>query len=141
MANTLIFVAIILTFFSCRENVPAKPPKSKNPIDNIVEYVLEQKDNTTIELPEIYDSLATHILNDSTESSILAKQLEKRGFKVIKWSRGNFINIPRIINLTLQKGSCICDVSKIYYSTDRDKLFQLSERITCRDSSRSALIK
>ena len=134
MIKSLIFILPLLMLLGCKEKT-TKTTATKNSTESIVDFVLEHKDNTVIELPNLYDSLVTNIPDDSVETLILAEILKKKGFKVINWGRGNFMNGPRIVNFTLQKENCFCVVSKMYYSTASDTLFQMAERINCIDSS------
>jgi hypothetical protein len=88
-----------------------------------------------IELPNLYDSLTNHIMEDSTERLILVEALKKRDFKVIDWGRGNCPPLgPRIVSIKMKKGDCFCQIDKIYYKTISDSLFQMTERIRCSDS-------
>ena len=88
MPKTIIFLALILASLSCKTVVDKNLLKTKAFIENTVDFVLEDKDNNTIELPFIYDSLATQIPDDSVESLILVESLKRRGFKVIYWGGG-----------------------------------------------------
>jgi hypothetical protein len=109
---------------------------SEKPIENTIDYIIENKNNIKFEFPSIYDSLARQIPQDDQESLILSEILKKKGFKEVYWGRGNFPPLgPRIITMALQKGDCICEVSKIYYYTIDDSLYEVSERINCEDSS------
>ncbi|MGN6436303.1 MAG: hypothetical protein ACTHMM_07200 [Agriterribacter sp.] len=110
-------------------------PQTKNFIENTIDLILKTKDNTTIELPFIYNSLVSKIPEDADEKSILADMLKKKGFNIIYWGRGNYPpRGERIVSITLQKGDCVCEVNKIYYSTLSDTLYEVAERIKCADS-------
>ena len=134
MTKISIFITLSLTTLSCKIVIDKNLPKTKGFIENTIDFVIEHKDNNVIELPFIYDSLVTQIPDDSLESLILAESLKKRGFKVINWDRGNHPRGPRFVNLTLQKENCICEVTKFYYSTYSDTLYEMAERIACNDS-------
>lgn len=126
-----ILIALSLTTLSCKTEADKNLPKSKDFSENTIDFVIEHKDNYVIELPFTYDLLATQIPDDSLESLILAESLKKRGFKVINWGRGNHPRGPRFVNLTLKKENCICEVTKFYYSTYSDTLYEMAERIAC----------
>ena len=131
----VIFMLSILITFSCKTETKTNTSTSKDFVENVVVFMINHKDNRTIELPFIYDSLTSRISEDSDESLILAESLKKKGFKVVKWGRGNYLpRGSRIVSLVLQKGNCICEVDKIYYLTSFDSLFEVAERIKCSDS-------
>jgi hypothetical protein len=135
MAKPFILISILLTSFSCRTGADKNSSNVADFIENTIDFVTEHKDNNVLELPSLYDSLATQLPADSAETLLLAESLKKRGFKVINWGRGNFPpRGPRFVSLTLQKKNCFCEVSKIYYSTLYDMRFEMAERISCADS-------
>jgi hypothetical protein len=137
MKPNIIFLLTLfaVTFVSCKLNENKNASTTKDFIENTIDFVIEHKDNKTIELPFIYDSLVSRIPEDSSEKLILAETLKKKGFKIIDWGRGNYPpRGPRIVSLVLQKDNCICEVDKIYYSTVSDTLFEIAERIKCSDS-------
>jgi hypothetical protein len=128
-------LAFILAI-SCQKEVKESLAGSKDFYGIIIDMAIEQKSNIPIELPEIYDSLATKLPNDGDETIILAQKLKQRGFKVIDWGRGNYPpKGPRIINLILQKENCVCEVRKMYHYSIIDTLYEMSESIKCMDSS------
>ena len=87
----------------CQEN-------SKQFIEKTIDFVIQNKDGNTIELPFIYDSLVSVIPEDSTENLLLVNVLKKKGFKTIDWGRGNYPpRGPRIVTLTMQKDDCLCE--------------------------------
>jgi hypothetical protein len=86
-----------------------------------------------IQLTNLYDTLAHTLPEDQDEKSILAERLKKKGFKITNWGRGNFPPLgPRIVIIELQKENCTCEVSKIYYATTTDTLYQMAEGINCK---------
>ena len=128
------FVVSIATIFSCKTK-SEKKFCLKQLRWKIIDFVINQKDNSLIELPDIYDSFATVIPDDSSEKLILVQSLKKKGFKVIDWGHGNFPPCGiRIVSLKLKKDSCFCEVSKIHYATAHVTLYRMSERINCSDS-------
>jgi hypothetical protein len=123
MKYLILFVSILL--FSCNNQ---NQPNNFN--EKIVDFAIENSNDTFIELPNLYDSLPKNIVDDETEKLILVQILKKKGFKVINWGRGNHPLGPRIISLTLKKDSCECKVDKIYYSSN-GSIDNVSERIKC----------
>jgi hypothetical protein len=133
--NKFIIIFIATIFFSCKSDNQNNFSGSKDFIENIIDLQINNKGNNIIELPDISDSLVTIIKTDTSENLVLVNALKKRGFKVIKWGRGNYPPCgSRIVSLTLKKDSCFCAVNKIYYSTINDSLFRISENIRCGDS-------
>lgn len=140
MAKPIILISVLLAAFSCGKGPDKTSSSAGGFIENTLDFVIEHQDNNIIELPSLYDSLATQLPADSAETLLLAEALKKRGFKVINWGRGNFPpRGPRFVSLTLQKDNCFCEVSKIYYSTLYDMRFEMAERISCTDSVTLAL--
>ncbi len=130
-----IVYILSVTFFSCKTNTERHIPENTDFIENIIDFQIRHKDNNLIELSNIYDSLVTDFLSYSSERLILGKALEKRGFKIISWERGNYPPLgPRIISMKLKRDGCFCEVNKIYYSTTIDTLFRPSETLRCTDS-------
>lgn len=123
MKYLILFVSILL--FSCNNQ---NQPNNFN--EKIVDFAIENSNDTFIELPNLYDSLPKNIVDDETEKLILVQILKKKGFKVINWGRGNHPLGPRIISLTLKKDRCECKVDKIYYSSN-GSIDNVSERIKC----------
>lgn len=85
-----------------------------------------------IEFPNISDSLYSRI-PELSELKI-ANRLKNQGFRVIESGKGNFTRGPRIVSKTLKKGGCFCMVSKVYYQTTVDNVFEATERLVCMDS-------
>lgn len=84
-------------------------------------------------MPDLYDSLANKIPEDKDEKLILVEKLKMKGFKITNWGRGNIPPLgPRIVNVELMSGRCICEVTKTYYSTTVDTLYQMTEGVKCR---------
>lgn len=71
----------------------------------------------------------SEIKSDQDEKLMLMDSLKARGFKVVKWGRGNWMEGPRIVCFTLQKEDCVCHVDKLYYSPGKDSLMTVTERI------------
>jgi hypothetical protein len=86
-----------------------------------------------IQLTNLYDTLAHNIPEDKDEKLVLVERLKKRGFEITNWGRGNFPPLgPRIVIVELKKENCICEVSKIYYSTIEETAYQIAEGINCK---------
>jgi len=132
---TFLLISFITTFLACKLDENKSTSANKDFIQNIIDFAIEHKDNKTIELPFLYDSLVSHIPEDSSEKLLLAEALKKKGFKVIAGGHGNYPpRGPRVISLILRKNNCVCEINKIYYSTVSDTLFEVAERIKCSDS-------
>lgn len=134
LSSFLIFSIIGISFTCCNDS-KVKCLKTDDPVENIVNYVTSARDNLMVELPELYDSLTTHISDDTTERIILVEALKKRDFRIIEWGRGNYTPLaPRIVSVKMKKGDCFCQIDKIYYKSISDSLYQMTERIRCSDS-------
>lgn len=82
----------------------------------------------SIEYIDLYPR--THsIAIDSTEKMVLVEQLKQNGFTVEHWGRGNFMEGPRMVSITLKKDDCTLRVDKLYYDTDTVGTFRVTERI------------
>ena len=62
----------------------------------------------------------------------LVDALKTKGFKVASSSRGNWMEGPRIVSFTMAMQQCECQVDKLYYSTDQESLYKVTERIKCK---------
>ncbi len=124
------FILFFLFFlFSCAENVQ----ESKTSVDEILDLTIKNADGTSVEFPDLYDSLIYVIPEDKDEKLILSEKLKIKGFKITNWGRGNCPPLgPRIISLTMTKPGCECEISKIYYSTTIDTLYSVREGIKCK---------
>lgn len=127
---SILLIGVCLT--TCNEKLSRR---GDDFVEEVVDLAVRLKNNRPIELSTLYDSLATTLPADSVETLVLAEELKRKGFKVIDWGRGNFPpNGVRIVVLGLKKDSCYCSVSKMYYSTIRNDLYQIRESISCKDS-------
>jgi hypothetical protein len=99
-----------------------------NDINDILENPCITEDLEFTNLYPIIDSIA----EDQYETLILVDLLKIKGFIVIKWGRGNWMEGPRVVSYTLSNDDCICRIDKLYYSTDVDDKFKVTERIKCR---------
>ncbi|MCZ8198786.1 MAG: hypothetical protein O9267_14385 [Flavobacterium sp.] len=124
-----LFILIVLFLFSCCSE---KKNATINFEDNILNEVIENSNGISIELPDLYSKLEDKILTDNEEKSILVEKLRAKGFKVINFGRGNHFNGPRIVIFTLKNNDCECEVSKLYYATSVDSLYQIKEKISCK---------
>ena len=129
MRSTLISLVVIVMLPSC-----SKENKSdKDFIDKVIDLSIETSSGEYVQLSDLYDRFADKIPADNDEKVILVDKLKTRGFKVTNWGRGNFPPLaPRIINIELMNGRCICDVTKTYYATTVDTLYQMTEGVKCR---------
>jgi hypothetical protein len=130
------FIAVLIIisniFLGC-----TKPIDSSNAhdfVEGILQYAIANKENNTIELPNLYDSLSVGIPEKST--LILAEKLRNKGFVEIESGSGNYPpRGPRIVTKIFLKDSCVCQVSKIYYSTVEENVYEIAERISCMEQS------
>lgn len=132
MYKNHLTIGITLLLFSCNTKIKSES-KNDDFIDKTLDFVIANKDNHQLELPNINDSLSDGIPEKS--EFILGKKLEKRGFKEVKTGRGNYPpRSPRIVTKIFQKENCFCEVSKIYYYTTYENIYEIVERISCKDS-------
>jgi hypothetical protein len=85
-----------------------------------------------IDFYPILDSIAI----DKYEKLVLVDSLKSIGFKVTNWGRGNWMDGPRIVNFTMSNEQCECQVDKLYYSTEQEGKYNVTERIKCIIASR-----
>ena len=61
--------------------------------------------------------------------------LQKSGFKQFDWGGGDWEKGPRIMTSQFKKGTCNCEVSKVYYYNKKMKdgnyNLRVSERLSC----------
>lgn len=101
--------------------------------DDLLELIILSADGNEIEFPDLYKDFVSVIPEDKDEKSILSEKLKAKGFKITNWGRGNFPpHGPRIINIIFKRDSCECEVSKMYYSTTVDTLYEVKESVRCR---------
>jgi hypothetical protein len=125
----LLFLCLV---FSCGQKQQVEKPTDFS--DKVIEFVIENKSDQAIEIDGLYDSTIDDIPEDKDEKLLLAEKLKTKGFKVKTSGRGNYPPIgERIVTLTLQKGDCECEVSKIYYHTIFESTYIRKERIHCKN--------
>lgn len=83
-----------------------------------------------IEFIDLYPILDT-IASDSFEKLILVDKLKTKGFTVSDLGRGNWQEGPRIISFKMTDMHCECQIDKLYYSTENEDKFKVTERIKC----------
>ena len=128
---TCFIIIFFIIFFDL--SVTAQKPETKDFTEKILDFVTQNMDNESVELDNLYDKTVEKIPNDNEEKLILVEKLKKRGFKEINWGRGNYPPLgARIINITLKKDDCECEVSKIYYFTTFEDIFIMKEKISCK---------
>ena len=127
----LILLTTIILLISCEK----RKALSKNFVDQILDVTIETSTDEFIEFSQLYDSLSHSIPDDNEEKLILVERLKQRGFKVSNSGRGNFPPLgPRIVIIELKRDNCTCEVSKKYYATVSDTLYQMTEGISCKKS-------
>lgn len=127
--KNIYLLSITFLLISCSKNNESK----SDFIDKTLDIVIDYSNGESLEFPTLYKDLTTKIPDDKDEKLKLAQRLKLKGFKVINWGRGNNPPVgPRIINITLRKEDCQCEVTKIYYSTVSEFEYQMTEKITCK---------
>lgn len=130
---TLGFTAFLLLClaFSCSNHQEAKTSNAF--ADKLIDFMIENKENQSVEMDNLYPATIDSIPEDQDEKLVLAEKLKAKGFKVIQAGRGNYPPLgARIVSLTLQKDDCECEVSKIYYLTTFESTYIRKERINCK---------
>ncbi len=56
--------------------------------------------------------------------------LEEIGYEMTNYGRGDWTGGPRIISFHYKKGNCLCEVSKLYYGSNK-VIEKITERINC----------
>jgi hypothetical protein len=127
----LILIPVLLLLASCT----SRDESHKDFVDQVLDVTIRTSSDKSVEFPELYDSLAHEIPEDQDEKLILVERLKHRGFDVVSSGRGNFPPLgPRIVAFKLRKGNCTCEVSKKYYATATDTIYQMVEGISCKKS-------
>ena len=130
MIKNILPFFLSLLIISCSERT--EKIKS-NSTDQLLDLLIQNSDGTVVEFPDLYKGPVNTIPEDKDEKLVLLEKLKAKGFTITDWGRGNYPPLgPRIINITLQKGNCECEVSKIYYSTVSDTEYTVAERIKCK---------
>jgi hypothetical protein len=130
MRNISFFIALFMSL-SCSE----KKVRKSDFVDQVLDLVIKNSNGEPVEFPELYDKLAETIPDDNKEELKLVEKLKAKGFKFINWGRGNHMLGPRIIIITLKKENCECEVAKIYYSTNSETEYSMTERVSCKKAS------
>jgi hypothetical protein len=127
---------LIVTISSCQDDSGQSTPENQAMFpENIVDLAIKTKDKNVIELPMMYDSLI-RVLPEG-ETTKLGEILVKKGFTQIEAKQGNWGNRgPRFVHRSFRKDDCICNVSKMYYTTTNDKLFEIHESIHCFEAKK-----
>lgn len=83
-----------------------------------------------VEIVDLYDSLLS-IPHDKDEKIHMVQVLRKEGFIPETWAREKWLEGPRMISVTVYKGSCKCLIDKLYYDSDIRKKYKVTERFKC----------
>jgi hypothetical protein len=83
-----------------------------------------------IEIMDLYDSLLS-IPHDKDEKIHMVQVLNKQGFVSETWAREKWLQGPRIISVMVYKGSCKCFIDKLYYDSDTENKYKVTERLKC----------
>ncbi|WP_430817552.1 hypothetical protein [Carboxylicivirga sp. RSCT41] len=97
----------------------------KNYIDSLMIDICSTQGIEFVDLYPMLDSIAS----DKYESLVLVDSLKMKGFKVTNWGRGNWMEGPRIVSITMLNEQCECKIDKLYYSTDQVGKYKVTERI------------
>lgn len=125
-----LYLLFLLMILACSKK--QEPDYGNNFYDKIISFAINNEEDKYIELPDLYEKTTDYIPEDKDENLKLAEKLKIRGFKVVDFKRQNFqFEGQQIITLTLKKGNCQCEVSKIYYSTSKISEYRRTERIKC----------
>lgn len=128
----ILFLCSFLTSCYQRQNV------ENDFIDKVLDLATgtsseEYTGEEYVQFTNLYDTLTHNIPDDKDEKIILVERLKKRGFEITNYGRGNFPPLgPRIVIVELKKGNCSCEVSKMYYATVHEDLYQMAEGINCK---------
>ena len=148
------FLLLILTIFlcSCTSNTANKDQKisemigvkeksiknewnykevKKEFLDSLMIDICSTKD---IEFKNLYSRIDS-IVSDKNEKLILVDLLKVNGFQVINSGRGNWMEGPRIVSFTMSNRQCECQIDKLYYSTEQENKYKVTERIKCKKTS------
>lgn len=146
--KSLLVILIVTFLYSCSNNANDKDEKefetirieaesSKNTlsykkvnqkfVDSLMHAVCLTK---ALEFIDLYPVLDT-ITSDEYENLILVDSLKGRGFRIKNRGRGNWMKGPRIVSYTMSNKQCECQIDKLYYSTQHDNKYKVTERIKC----------
>lgn len=113
--------------FSCTGGQP------KDYHDKLIDFAIENRSDTFLELPDLYDGNERPRPDFENDKMILAEKLRARGFKA---------GIARLSTLPLEGQqmvaqkwvgeNCECDVVKTYRVTPLISKYAVSEKIKCR---------
>lgn len=102
----------------------------QNSIDSLINNICSEQGFEFIDLYPPLDSIAS----DPYENLTLVNALQKKGFQITNWGRGNWMEGPRIVNFTMSNSQCECHIDKLYYSTDQKGSYRVTERIKCLET-------
>lgn len=129
MKRAVIYILAITTLASCSK----EKASGHDFIDKVIDLTIDTSTGEYVQLPDLYDFLANTIPEDQNEKIILVERLKMKGFKITSWGRGNIPPLgPRIVTVELMNEHCSCEVTKTYYATTVDTLYQMTEGIKCR---------
>lgn len=127
-------VSILFAYFILSCSNPQEAKTNKEFTDKLLDFIIENKDDQSVEIDGLYPTTIDYIPSDKDEKLVLAEKLKARGFKVTDAGRGNYPPIGvRIVSFTLKKDQCACEVSKIYYLTTFESTYIMKERISCKN--------
>lgn len=109
---------------------------NKQQINTLMDDICSTVDLEFVDLYPILDSIAS----DKNEKLILVESLKNKGFQAINWGRGNWQYGPRIVSISMSNGQCNCQIDKLYYSTNTNEEYKVTERIKCNKIDNGQII-
>lgn len=128
ISRLFVLTALIL-LVTCCTNGNNDTTASAGTMEKIAGLAILTRDGTTIELPDVYDSLVKVIPEKDT---VKFSRILNKGFILQNSGWGNHMRGPHLLQFVFRKGDCECTVSKIYYDIARDSVYQVAESINCK---------
>lgn len=131
--KAVLFLPLLAIFICCdRKPGSDQSHDDANLTDKVITLAIQTRTGEAIELPQLYPHAVNYIAPDNDQNLILADRLALRGFKKIRSGRvDQQLSGRRTFVVTMAKDDCICEVSKIYYSTANVSQYIVSEGIAC----------
>ncbi|MFP9114363.1 hypothetical protein ACLI1A_10510 [Flavobacterium sp. RHBU_3] len=123
--KALCLAAITLLLLSCSKLAEKSKTTSA---EQIVDLAIKLHDSTEIEIKNLYKYTDNIPYEDTAH---FAHILRDKGFKQTHYGQGNHYLGPRMMDQSLQKGDCECNVTKVYYNTLDTTQYQPTETIEC----------
>lgn len=101
---------------------------NRNYIDSLMLDICLTKDIEFIDLYPVLDSIAP----EKHEKLVIVDSLKMKGFDITNWGKGNWVGGPRIVSFTMSNQQCECQIDKLYYSTEQEGKYRVTERLKCK---------